>query len=158
MATGLNVDKKDILDICARIEDTAARTYHLLANAHRDIPRLALLWVKTAHEEENHARQFRMNPRLIDQMVSDLRIDVDQAQQALEEMKVLEDLAATTPPGPVDALLMAIVAEGRFAEFHMSAAAVFNDGSHKRLFQSMMAADRGHIDELSHELKRLSGG
>ena len=36
MATGLTVDQKNILEVCARIEDTAAKTYHLLAEAHRN--------------------------------------------------------------------------------------------------------------------------
>lgn len=157
MTTGLTIDQKNVLDVCARIEDTAAQTYHDLATAHRNIPRLAALWDKTANEEENHARQFRLSTQLLDEMIDDIRIDGDRARRALEEMEILAGLVASDPPGPVDALRMAISAEEQFADFHMSTAAVFKDGSHKRLFEAMMAADRGHVEELSKELARLTG-
>ena len=156
MATGLTVDQKNILEVCARIEDTAAKTYHLLAEAHRNIAPLAALWRKTAAEEENHARQFRMNPRLLDDMVGDVRIDGDRARLALEEVEILAALAETEPPAPAEALRMAIAAEEQFAEFHMSTAAVFKEERHKRLFQAMMAADHGHVEELMAALKRLT--
>ena len=128
MATGLTVDQKNILEVCARIEDTAAKTYHLLAEAHRNIAPLAALWRKTAAEEENHARQFRMNPRLLDDMVRNF------TGFGLYDRQVVE----------------------QFAEFHMSTAAVFKEERHKRLFQAMMAADHGHVEELMAALKRLT--
>jgi len=157
MATGLTIDQKNVLEICARIEDTAAKAYHALAAAHKNNTRLAALWRKTAGEEENHALQFRVNPRLLDDMVTDVRIDTNRARLALKEIETLADLAATDSPDPVEALRMAITAEINFADFHMDTAAVFKDAAFKRLFQAMMAADRGHIEDLQAELSRLTG-
>lgn len=157
MAIGLIIDQKNVLDVCARIEDTAAQACHALAKAHRNIPRLAALWVKTAYEEENHARQFRMNPRTLDEMIDEVRIDADRARHALEDVEILAGLAASEPPGPVAALRMAISAEEQFADFHMITAAAFKNEAYKRLFRAMMDADRGHVEELSKELALLIG-
>ena len=156
MSQSILGDQAAVFEVCAEIEEAAAEIYRCFQRAHADSPSLAAIWEKTAQEEDNHARQFRMTPRVLDSMVAEVVVDLDDARQALALARKLLSSARAAPPEPAAALRLAIQMEQRFADFHMSQAAVFKSPSHAKLFSAMMAADRGHAEQLQREYQRYS--
>ena len=151
------IQKKDLLDTCVTLEEAAAAFYRALAKAHAHAPALVKIWEKTAAEEDRHAFTFRMSPPFVEEMIADVCVSGDEVSTALKVMEQLRDLAQHAPPDPVTALRIAIKAEHALARFHMHQAAAFTDEKYRRMFEAMMAADKGHIDELQRAHRRLSG-
>jgi len=146
-----------LLGVCRQVEAAAARLYHLYAKLHRDDAGMSSLWLKTAREEENHARQIEMVMRRHARISAVVRADPEKAQKALT---LLEETIAhsmlTTPPIR-RALEEAITIENAFMQFHADYAVEFSDSSDQRLFSSMMAADRDHVGALQAALDALTG-
>lgn len=148
MGQAANVEKENLIDVCIRLEEAAGDFYRALAVAHRHIPALAAVWARTAADEENHAFQFRMSPRTIDDMISRFKVSEEEVREALGEMEALRDLARKSSPEPEHALRTAIKAEAAYARFHLHQAVTFTDERFRRMFESMMTADRAHIGVL----------
>jgi rubrerythrin len=144
-----------ILDTCRKVEEAAARLYHLLAKLHRDNAGMAALWTKTAREEENHATQIEMLRRRKMQMASSVKVDPTKAEKALElvEAVIVDAMLNSIPVRR--ALEEAVTLENVLVQFHTDYAVEFADEADQKLFRSMMAADRDHVGALSAALDAL---
>jgi rubrerythrin len=137
-----------LLDLCRKVELAAARLYRLYAKLHRQEAGTSALWLKTAREEENHARQIEMVMRRRARLAVTVRADPEKAQKALA---LLEEGAAQSmlnAPSVRHALEEAITAEHALMQFHADYAIELHEASDRNLFRSMMAADRDHIGAL----------
>lgn len=146
-----------VLDECRKVEEGAARFYHLLAELHADRTELAELWSKTAREEENHAQQVALVRRRHAQIALAIRVDHDKTVQALKLIDATMAEFRDRTPMPRRALLEAILMEEFLSRFHAEYAIEFHDPNDKKLFQSMMAADQDHIGALQRALDALPG-
>jgi rubrerythrin len=144
-------DSAQVCTLCAQLEHAMAEVYHLFAQAHRQWDDLYRLWKKTAREEENHARQFELAGRMVDD-VEALRITGQQAAGLVAGMRQIIAEVTSDPPKPVAALEQAIRLEERLANFHLTGIASFSKPNARRLFEAMMAADRDHVAALQRQL------
>jgi rubrerythrin len=150
-------DVTSLLDLCYRIEMTAAEVYRALARAHAAHPQLAALWSRTAGEEDNHALQFKLAPRTLEHMVAGAQVDEARARQALA---LVEDLLAEVRRGvasPAECLRTAIGFEDYLGQFHMNQAVSFTSDLYRKMFDAMMKADQAHVESLREALRELEG-
>lgn len=145
------VDATEVLEICRKVEEGAARHYRLLAKLHQDRPGLAALWEKTAHEEDNHAQQISLIIRKR-AIAAQVMLDLKQAERALTLIETAIEQARRESPTFEKAIEEAIVLEKSLEAFHADYAVRFSDPSWERLFKAMMAADRAHIGTLESAL------
>ncbi len=136
------------LELCGAIELANARLYHTFANFHTADPEIAALWRKAAREEENHAAQFNVARLGNAGMVAGTNLSLDAVRGMKCKIDEVISEAIIQPPTPRRALQIAGELEDSMAELHSVTALVFAHASHKRLFQAMMAADRGHVETL----------
>jgi len=144
-----------VLDLCRKIEESAARLYHRLAYVHRADGAISALWTKTAREEENHARQVEMVLRQRTPVARALTVDQAKAERALAMVQSLIGAVDTATPPVGQALEEAITLEGLLVQFHADYAVEFTEPSYQKLFRSMMAADRDHVAALEAALTAL---
>jgi len=146
-----------LLNVCRQVEQAAARLYHLYAKLLRDEPGISALWLKTAREEENHARQIEMVIRRHTQVAVSVHADPEKAKSALALTEQMIALAMVNTPSVRRALEDAITAEHAFAQFHADYAVEFGEEADRNLFRSMMAADKDHVGALEAALDTLAG-
>jgi rubrerythrin len=150
--TGMDVLR--ILEICRDIELYAAELYQYYGEIFSDNREIAKLWQKTALEEENHASQFILAISLRKQgIVQAVSLDLGTAEAILHELKALYGAVRKTRPTITEALRTAIKLEQNLAEYHLSTLALFQEESHKKLFEAMMKNDHGHVVELEKALQ-----
>lgn len=76
--------KKDVLEVCETVELACAKLYHNFADLFKDDRECLLLWLKTAMEEENHARLFALVRKLRrNDIIETIQIDSVQAREIL---------------------------------------------------------------------------
>jgi rubrerythrin len=148
-------DLDHLLEICCRVEHTMASLYRFLSVHHRGTPDIAAIWLKTANEEENHARQFEFALKLPN-LIAHTKVDVSAADQLLKDVLELDAQLRKTPTPPVDALRAAVEMEMRLEGYHMNSIGSFHDPKLQQLFDAMMAADKQHVEMLSNALARLT--
>jgi rubrerythrin len=148
-------DVDHLLEICCRVERTLASLYRFLSVRHRDTPDIAAIWLKTANEEENHARQFEFALKLPN-LIAHTKVDVSAADQLLKDVLELDARLRKTPTLPVDALQAAVEMERRLEGYHVNTIGVFHDPKLQQLFDAMMAADKQHVQVLTDALARLT--
>jgi rubrerythrin len=144
-----------LLEICCRVELTMASLYRHLGERHRGTPDIAAIWLKTANEEENHARQFEFALKFPN-LIAHPKVDVSAADQLLKDVLELDARIRQTPTLPVDALRAAVDMETRLEGYHMNSIGIFHDPKLQQLFDAMMAADTQHVQMLTHALARLA--
>lgn len=143
------VNERVILEICRDIEVCASELYYYYAEIYQDIPEISQLWKKTAQEEDNHAYQFELALKLCRKdIVQSVAVDIRTAQTILDKLKSLNATAKKIKPSIDDALNLAIRLEEKLSEYHLTSTVQFNDDAHKKLFDSMMKNDRGHVETL----------
>jgi rubrerythrin len=147
-----------LLELCEQIELLAGQAYRKLAELHASDRELAALWTKTASEEDNHAAQFRVSAAMLAGMVDYVRVTSVDAVAAIDRLQAFLTLCAASPPSPIEALSEMIALEESLASFHLDNAAAFVRPEHRKLFQAMMNADRGHVEALRAALVRRTGG
>lgn len=144
------------LDICAELELKFAKLYYHFAEIHAENTELALLWRKTAREEEDHARQFHLASRLKGLGMQSLTADMNQAVIHMQETaEIIVQLLASSP-SPEAALLLAVEFEERMDKYHMSSVVLFSDPQLKKLFEAMMKNDQEHVSMLQDAQKIIS--
>jgi rubrerythrin len=148
-----------LLEICRRIEFTLASLYRYLGELHWGTTDIAAILIKTANEEENHARQFEFALKLPN-LIAHPKVDVYAADGLLKDVLDLDKRVRQTPTLPVDALQAAVEIEERLASYHMNSIGIFHDPKLQQLFDAMMAADKQHAQTITQALARLtsSGG
>jgi rubrerythrin len=154
---GLSRDDRSLLETCERIELLAGRIYRVLAGVHAFDARLAGLWGKTAAEEDGHARQFKMAPRMIESMVEGVNVARERAADAVRRLEQTLQRCQSLAPTPIGALREMIRLEDDLAQFHLSQAAAFTQEGYRRLFEAMLAADRDHVGALRSALRDRGG-
>ncbi len=117
---------------------------------------MSALWLKTAREEEDHARQIEMVMRRRNQMDARVKGDLKKAAGAVEMVETLIAAAMLKTSTIHDALEEAITLENTLPQFHADSAVGFEDETYQKLFASMMAADRDHVGLLQVALDRLA--
>lgn len=144
-----------ILTGCRDLEEAIAELYRALASQHRAHGEMYRLWAKTAREEESHARQFEMALARQDK-IRCLKLDEATAASLLGLVREAKQRVDSERVGHVDALRMAIDIEVSLADYHVASMAFFIDEGSQKLFKAMLAADRGHIESLERQLKKLT--
>jgi rubrerythrin len=146
---GMSTEVLKILDICRDIEVTCSELYHYFEEIFSNTPNISLLWRKTALEEENHANQFVLALKLRRQgVVQSVNIDAGTAEEILTRIKRMNGEVRVKKPSIADALLLAIELEEDLSEYHLSTIALFEEESHKKLFEAMMKNDHDHVADL----------
>jgi rubrerythrin len=144
-----------ILEVSRDIEMFNAELYRYYAELFASDPEISRLWIKTAMEEENHMEQINMAIKLRNQgMIESVKIDLFRAENTLRMVKNIYDGVRLNKPKLIDAFRSAIKLEEHLNAFHMANIAVFADDACKRLFQSLMHADRQHLEMLETAYKK----
>lgn len=150
------VDIRRILEICRDIEIYASKLYYYYAELYSDTPDISGLWKKTAMEEENHAHQFVLAINLLRQgIIHSVAVDLQASESTLSSFKSFYKNVKQNKPALVDALNHSIKLEEKLSEFHLSNFALFQEESHKKLFEAMMKNDRGHVTELENAYNKV---
>jgi hypothetical protein len=150
-----SADADHLLEVCRQIEFTLASLYRFLSNLYADIPDIAAVFLKTAHEEENHALQF-VHALKLPNLIAHPRMAVGAEDSLLGEVLDLDAKARRTLPRPLDALRTAVDLERRLAAYHIDTIGVFRNPRLQGMFKAMMAADRDHVEALTAALAKLS--
>lgn len=152
----LSVSDLNVLRICAEIEEECAGIYWYFSGLFGHDERITALWHNAAREEENHSSQFKLAQRLRGTGMSSIKMDADKAKRTLEYMRSINESVRNSPTSLNDALRMAIHLEERLSEFHASELVEFSDEKLCKLFASMKAFDRKHIELLKSEYEMLA--
>jgi rubrerythrin len=143
------------LDSCQELENLAAELYHLLADQFHDDRETALIWRRTALEEENHALQVTLAKRLIGEIVGVNMESFKSVGGLKEELASLYSRFLAAPPDLYEALSTAIDFEERLERFHMHNAIRLKERPGIALFTAMMNHDRDHVVRLRQLLEEL---
>ena len=137
-------------DVCAKIEELCAELYHYYSDIHQDNEDVSQLWKKTALEEENHQKQFELVNRLRDEVVFDLKVDIDRTYRIYHKLNELLAHVRKSPPDIITALTKAIEMEEGLADLHVDISVHFHDESIRKMFQALREFDQDHVKSLRH--------
>lgn len=157
MTQSIGLGSKDVLEVCQSVEASCAELYHYFADLFKDDRETFLLWLKTAMEEENHARLFALVAKLRrNNIVEAIRIDLVDAEVALLYVRSLIDRVKKNPPTQVEALRVAIELEKKLDCFLMENVIDFADPAQEKSFQAITSSDRRHLESLEEAYRRLA--
>ena len=142
------INSTTLLKICARMERENADLYHWLSDLFRENRRAALLWKKTALEEENHECQFILAEKLAAGILTVPLLEEDSAVRELEKLQALRREFEAHPPTLVRALEAAIILEEDLAKFHLEKLLLYSDEDDRKMFAAMMDHDSDHAESL----------
>jgi rubrerythrin len=152
----IGVGTKDVLEVCQSVEYACAELYHYFAELFKDDRDSFLLWLKTAMEEENHARLFALVAKLRrSNIVQSIRIELVDAEVALIYVQSLLEKAKNNPPSLMEALRTAIDLEKKMDGFLIDNVIGFVDETHEKSFMAITNADSKHLESLELAYKRL---
>jgi len=156
LTQSLGLGTKDVLEVCQTMEFACAELYHFFAELFKDDRDSFLLWLKTAMEEENHARLFALVAKLRrSNIVESVRIDLIDAEVALLYVRSMIDRVKQNPPTLAEALRIAIDLEKKLEGFMMENVIGFADKSHQNSFLAITNSDNGHVASLQAAYDRL---
>ena len=139
---------RNFLRICTEIEETAARIYQSLAQSSVYDAKLRAIWGKMAEEEDEHALQIRFAARLPSSKVFRESRPIDGVQKLLVEAHAVLTRIGREPLTVGETLRLALTLEEKFCEVHVSTAKNFIDEKMKKLFETMIVADKEHLAPL----------
>jgi rubrerythrin len=152
----IGLGTKDVLEVCQAVEFSCAELYHHFAELFKDDRNMFLLWLKTAMEEENHARLFALVAKLRrSNIVETIRIDLVDAEVALLFVRSVIDKVKKTPPSLTDAFKIAIDLEKKLDGFMMGNVIEFADKTYEKSFLAITNADNKHLESLQDAYARL---
>lgn len=137
-----------ILQLCKEVEMLCYESYILFADHFAADPPVRELWLKTAAEELNHARQFDVALRLGKALLFQPNLSLATAEQAKEKLLAILRQCRLTPPSLKVALEGAIAMEKGLSGFHMDCAVSVADAGMRKVFEGMMKADNEHLETL----------
>lgn len=156
LTQSIGLGTKDVLEVCQAVELSCADLYHYFSELFKDDRDSFLLWLKTAMEEENHARLFALVAKLRrSNIVESIRIDLVDAEVALLYVRSLLDRVKKTPPTLAEALRIAIDLEKKLDGFMMGNVIGFSDKTHEKSFMAITNADNRHLESLQDAYDRL---
>jgi rubrerythrin len=138
------------------VEFACAELYHYFAELFKDDRDVFLLWLKTAMEEENHARLFALVAKLRrSNIVETIRIDLIDAEVALIYVRSLIEKMKENPPSLEEALRLSIDLEEKLDGFMMGNVLGFADPSYEKSFLAITNADNRHVESLQQAYNKL---
>lgn len=149
------MSESKILQLCKEVEMLCYELYLLFADQFKSEPQAHALWSKTAAEELNHARQFDVAQRLGKGIEYSPNLPLTEVNQAREKLLEILRQCRVSPPSLKVALEGAIALEEELARFHMNYAVTIGDPSLRKMFESMMKADREHLATLQRAYREL---
>jgi rubrerythrin len=81
-------------------------------------------------------------------LVQSVSLDQNTAETMLNKLKSLFEEVRRNKPGIADSLRLAIELEEELSEYHLSTMALFQEESHRKLFEAMMKNDHDHVVDL----------
>jgi rubrerythrin len=152
----IGLGTKDVLEVCQAVELTCAELYHYFAELFKDDRDSFLLFLKTAMEEENHARLFALVAKLWrSNIVESIRVELVDAEVALLYVKSLIKKVKKNPPSLEEALRIAIDLEKKLDGFLVENVIGFADETHEKSFLAITKADDKHLESLQVAYDRL---
>ena len=159
MTHSIGLGTKDVLEVCQAVELSCAELYHYFAELFKDDRGSFLLWLKTAMEEENHARLFALVAKLRrNNIVESIRIELVDAEVTLLYVQSLIKTVKKNPPSLKDALRIAIDLEKKLDGFMMENIINFADESYEKSFLAITHADSKHLESLQEAYQALTAG
>lgn len=146
------IDQIEVLETCARIESTLAKTYRVFATAYRDDPLLSGLWASTAADEDQHERIIRAFMDQHDEQQQVILISPNRAEEGLERTEAILAAVERTAPPPVEALRLALQIEELFKEFHAENGTLNVNRRVRDLFLALNRADQYHVGAIKQAL------
>lgn len=161
MTHSIGLGSKDVLEVCQTLELSCAELYHYFAEIFKDDRDIFLLWLKTAMEEENHARLFALVAKLRrSNIIESIRVDLVDAEVTLLYVRSLIDRVRKQPPALEEALRLAIDLEKKLGGFLIENVIGFADASYEKSFLAITNADSRHLESLqdAYEAVRREAG
>ena len=153
---GLGGGRKDVLEICEELETLCAELYHHFADLYKGERASMLLWLKTAMEAENMAKQFALVGKLRRQkIIASIEIDPDDAQITRMYVQSLLERVRAAPPSLEEALRTAIRLEKNLAAFRIENVVKFADQNYGRSFLATQSGGK-QLESLQEAYDRLS--
>ncbi len=152
----MTISEQILLEKCREIELLCKELYDYFAGLYSDNEDAVRLWSKTASEEANHAAQFTMALRLINDLPCIILVDATRVESVILQFKGLIAKIKSAPPKLVDALGSSIKLEKYLAEFHLGCVAMFEDDSYRKMFNAMMSSDKEHVESLQAAYDKLT--
>jgi rubrerythrin len=152
----IGLGTKDVLEVCQTVELSCAELYHYFAELFKDDRGSFLLWLKTAMEEENHARLFALVAKLRrSNIVESIRIELVDAEVTLIYVRSLIEKVKRDPPSLEEALRLAIDLETKLDGFMIENVINFADESYEKSFLAITNADAKHLESLQEAYQSL---
>lgn len=147
---------KDVLEVCMNVELACAELYHYFAELFKDDRPSLLLWLKTAMEEENHARLFTLVGKLRrNNIIESIHIELVEVEVSLLYVRSLIDKLKKSPPTKEEALRIALDLEEKLDRFMMGNVIKFVDKSYERSFLAITNSDSRHLESLQEAYERI---
>jgi rubrerythrin len=147
---------KDVLEVCETVELACAELYHFFADLFKDDRDSFLLWLKTAMEEENHARLFALVSKLRRNNIGEsIQIELVEAEVTLLYVTSLIKKVKMHPPSMEEALRIAIDLETKLDGFMMDNIIKFADEPYEKSFLAITNADSKHLESLQEAYRRI---
>ena len=157
MANSIGTGTKDVLEVCQTVELSCAELYYYFADLFKDDRESYLLWLKTAMEEENHARLFELVAKLRhSNIVGSIRTELIDAEDTLLYVRSLIDKVTNHPPSQKEALRIAIDLEKMLDSFMLEKVIRFADQSYEKSFLAITNTDSRHLKSLKDVYDHLS--
>ncbi len=99
------------------------------------------------------AEQIRFAGRLQKGLISDINVNLETATNALNAEEIIYKEFKNNPPTIIEALNTAINLEEQLYEFHLEYSVSFQNESYRKLFHTMLNADKEHIESLKKALQ-----
>jgi len=152
----LGMGSKDVLEVCKAVELSCAELYYYFADLSKDDRESYLLWLKTAMEEENHARLFELVAKLRqNNIVGSIRTEQVDAEDTLLYVRSLIEKVRNRPPSQEEALRIAIDLEKMLDSFMLEKVIRFADQSYEKSFLAIANTDSRHLESLKEVYGRL---
>ena len=146
-----------LLEKCREIELLCKDLYEYFAELYSGDESASYLWTKTAKEEENHAAQFTLALKLKRGMPCMVVVEAARVELVISQLRSVIAKVKVSPPSLVDALLSSIKLERNLSKFHLECVVMFEEVSHRKMFNAMMANDNEHIASLQAAYDLLAG-
>lgn len=153
---GLTYTEQRLLEKCREIELLCKELYSFFAVLYADDEEAALLWRKTADEEQNHADQFTLALKLKKDLPCQVLPDHEKVDSVISQLHTVIEKVRKSPPLLQDALLASIKLEKFIADLHLTCVVVYEDKQSKSMFNAMMASDNDHIASLQDAYDKLT--
>jgi rubrerythrin len=151
------MSRRMFLDICIGIEGHCAELYHYYSELYEHIPDIALLWKKSALEEESHRKQFELALLLLNEAEYEVPKEcLKRAFYIKDKIQKLTEQVKNNRPELITAISNAVELEEKLADLHVHTALRFKEESMQKLFKTMGEADCDHVAALQQYRTVLS--